>query len=457
MKKTTRFKTSIAVAVISLVTLCAALVAGRGPVGMAEMTPQLWQEDLRYLAKSLPAKHGDAFHQVSRVEWEAAVAGLDRRIRELRDHEVAVEMGRLVAMIGDGHTELWLRQRAAGFRRLPIGLYFFGEGLYVFAATGDLMTTVGHRVLAIDGMPVSEAYDRVVPLIARDNDFEYLRSGPLYLVVPEILHAVAITEGLDRAVFTLEGPDGPRDVEIAAAESLSGAVWKTAFELSGSPTPLYLQQQDSYYWYEYLEDERTLYLKYNRCRNQKGRESIKRFARELFAFVDETEVERFVIDLRHNTGGNFYRNRPLIDGVLDRPQINKPGKLFVITSRTTFSAATVAAIDFKRETEALIVGEPSRGRPNGYTDEKHLQLPNSGLEVNYSPLYREMMPELGDAPFLPVDIPVEDSFEDYRDGRDRVLETILSFNGEDARSGNQETDERSPLGSDETLGAAGRS
>ena len=103
-------------------------------------------------------------------------------------------------------------------------------------------------------------------------------------------------------------------------------------------------------------------------------------------------------------------------------------------SRTTFSAATIAAIDLKQETAALVVGEPSRGKPNGYSDEKHLRLPNSGLEVYYSPLYRAAMPEIGDAPFLPVDIPVSGTFEDYQSGRDPVLEAVLSWTGVDERS-----------------------
>ena len=55
--------------------------------------------------------------------------------------------------------------------------------------------------------------------------------------------------------------------------------------------------------------------------------------------------------------------------------------------------------------------------------------------VNYSPLYREAMPELGEAPFLPVDIPVERSFDDYRAGRDPALATILAHQAAPARSG----------------------
>jgi hypothetical protein len=199
--------------------------------------------------------------------------------------------------------------------------------------------------------------------------------------------------------------------------------WITAWQVAGSEPPPYLRESERWYWYEYFEDSRTLYLRYDRCRNQPGEASIKSFAKGLFAFVDSNPVDRFVFDLGHNTGGNFHRNEPLIEGIRRRPKINQHGKLFIITTRTTFSAATLAAIDLKRETGAILVGEPSRGRPNGYSDEKHLRLPNSNVEVNYSPLYRAAMPELGD---VPVDLPVERSYEDYREGRDPVLAAILA-------------------------------
>ncbi len=421
-----RTPSSISMAAIAglLLTLAA---CGQADAGPREMTAEKWRQDLAWLAEKLPDKHGNAFHQVTRAEFEAAVAGLDRRIPELERHEVLAELGRIVALVGDGHTELWLPQEAAGFRRLPVFAGYFGDELYVFAATPEHTDLLGRRVVAIGGVPAREAYERVVPLIGRDNEYEYLRSAPIYLMYPEILAALDMAPSTDEVVLTLEGPDGETQVTLSPLGDASAAEWITAQKAAGSEPPLYLTRRERWYWYEYLEGSRTLYLQYDRCRDQPDGPSIKKFARELFDFVDAHPVERFVVDLRHNTGGNFHRNEPLIEGIRSRPEINREGGLFVITSRTTFSAATIAAIDLKRQTEAILVGEPSRGKPNGYSDEKHLRLPNSNVEVNYSPLYRERMPELGDAPFLPVDLAVEPRFEDYRDGRDPVLAAILAY------------------------------
>ena len=442
-------KTRSRIARALLTSLLPVLAAcGQADAGPRELTATEWRRDLAWLAEKLPARHGGAFNQVSQADFEAAVARLDERIPRLERHEVLVELGRIVALVGDGHTELWLPQQATGFRRLPIAVGYFADELWIFAATADHAELIGRRVLAIGDVPTGEAYERVIPLIGRDNDYEYLRSAPIYLMFPEILNAVGITPSPEEAVLTLAepaeealgraAPDGQAPDGAAARRQTTvtlrpvdaaGSEWITAWEAADSPPPLYLTRPDRWYWYDYLEPSRTLYLQYDRCRDQPGEPSIKKFARELFDFVDAHPVDRFVLDLRHNTGGNFHRNRPLVEGIRSRPEINRRGRLFVITSRTTFSAATMAAIDLARQTEAILVGEPSRGRPNGYSDEKHLRLPNSNVEVNYSPLYRAAMPELGDAPFLPVDLPVEPRFEEYSAGHDPVLEAILEYRG----------------------------
>ena len=404
---------------------------GEADAGPREVTAEQWRQDLAWLADKLPAKHGNAFHQVSKADFEAAVARLDERIPTLARHQVLTELGRIVALVGDGHTELWLPQEAAGFQRLPIAIGYFGGELYVFAATPEHTDLLGQRVSAIGGVPANEAYERVVPLIGRDNEYESVRSAPVYLMFPEILNAVGIIPATNEVVLTLTGPTGESTVTLKPLEA-EAPEWVTAQEAGGAEPPLYQRRPERWYWYEYLEESQTLYLQYDRCRNQPKEASIKKFARELFDFVDAHPVKSFVVDLRRNTGGNFHYNKPLIEGIRKRPEINQAGKLFVITSRTTFSAATIAAIDLKRGTEALLVGEPSRGKPNGYSDEKHLRLPHSNIEVNYSPLYREAMPELGDAPYLPVDLPVTLEFEDYRAGRDPLLAAVLAYDRDKA-------------------------
>jgi hypothetical protein len=392
------------------------------------LTKTEWVEDLHYLARELPKRHVDPFREQDEATFREAVRNLDSRLDELQGHQIQIELGRLVAMIGkgDGHTELYLPREGRGFRRLPVALALFGDELRVYASLPDHEDLLGTRVVTIGGIGADEAYRRVLPLIAHDNEVEFKRSAPIYLSITEVLHAMGLSDDPAHAIIDFEGADGAivqRTLEGRPTESLAGADWVKA--RSESDTPLYAQRFDENYWFKWLENKRTIYVSYRRCQNQKDRLSIKRFARELFAFVDEHPVDRFVLDLRNNRGGNYNLSDPLVKGIRESEKINRPGSLFVILGRESFSAGVVTAIRLKRETAALLVGEPPRSRPNGTENYEWMHLPNSRLRIDYTDRLADHWPELGDAPLVPIDVAVENSFEDYRTGRDQVLETIL--------------------------------
>jgi len=63
------------------------------------------------------------------------------------------------------------------------------------------------------------------------------------------------------------------------------------------------QHPDLYYWFEYLPDSKTLYFNYRRCEDMKDQPFVE-FNRRLFSFIDSHKVERLIIDLRDNSGGN---------------------------------------------------------------------------------------------------------------------------------------------------------
>src|SRR5260370_42054547 len=82
---------------------------------------QKWRDDLRYLAENLPRVHKNAYHTVSREQFEAAVQRLDAHIPELNRDQIIVELVKIVAMIGDGHTRMEPAfAPKAQFHRFPV-------------------------------------------------------------------------------------------------------------------------------------------------------------------------------------------------------------------------------------------------------------------------------------------------------------------------------------------------
>ena len=67
-----------------------------------------WREDLAFAKAQMPETHLEIDHTTPLAEIEAAIDELAKRIPALAQHEAVVELARIVARIGDGHTRLSL-------------------------------------------------------------------------------------------------------------------------------------------------------------------------------------------------------------------------------------------------------------------------------------------------------------------------------------------------------------
>ena len=150
------------------------------------------------------------------------------------------------------------------------------------------------------------------------------------------------------------------------------------------------------------------------------------FWRGVFAMVDSLPVERMVIDIRENTGGDSFFNRQVVRGILARPELDDPDRLFVILGRRTFSAAMNLALDLESWTEATFVGEPTGNAAMFFGDHDQIVLPASGLTVNISTLPWHPDDPRDHRPFLEPDIYTPITAADYRAGIDPAMRAILT-------------------------------
>jgi hypothetical protein len=133
-----------------------------------------WREDLAFFARELPRHHARPFGVLPEERFRAAVLDLDRRIPELDDAAVVIELARLAASIGDGHTGFSLHSPRLGFRVHPLWLMSFSDGIFVKGAIAPNLEGLNCRVVRIGALSVDEACARVAPLIHRDNAMQLL-------------------------------------------------------------------------------------------------------------------------------------------------------------------------------------------------------------------------------------------------------------------------------------------
>jgi C-terminal processing protease CtpA/Prc len=149
------------------------------------------------------------------------------------------------------------------------------------------------------------------------------------------------------------------------------------------------------------------------------------FAGRVLEDIDRRAPRAVIIDLRGNGGGDSSVLDPLLSGLRARPSLAQSGRLFAFIGNSTFSSALMNAISLKRQNGAILVGEPTGGKPNGYGEVRSFNLPNSGLPVSYSTKFFSSWPD-GDPESLFPDIGAAVSSTDYREGRDPAMEAVAN-------------------------------
>src|SRR5258708_2861547 len=392
------------------------------PAPVVDTTPTVglskdrWREDLRYLANELPRRHANAFHSISRAQFEQGVARLDRQIPSLPNSDIVIGLSRIVAMIGDGHTHLrWGRL----YQALPVQLFWFGNQLRVTATAPKYRRFLGMQVVAVGGVSISEVYAGDLPYISQGESEGFVRSANADLITyPAHLHALGLAPDTAHAKYTFKNDAGKLFTLTLQVTKPGGQVAWTDAERH---TPLYNDRDKDPLWVTDLPPQRTLYFNFKAYPKRKD---FIVFSRELFDFIDHHEIKRVIVDMRQNGGGDFTRGREyIISEFKKRPNLVKRGMLYVVVGRLTYSAGMANAPDFPNELHAILVGEPTGARPNGYQENREFSLPNSHLGVSYSTQLYKFQEK--DTPGIMPDKRLDPGWQSYRRGEDPVLAWIL--------------------------------
>ncbi len=414
---------------IFILLLCSAKIfSWQSPIDT--MSAQHWVNDLDYLNKRIQEEFV-SFDTTVKQRFNDGIQVLKNELQlesgPIDSNNISFRIMQLMAGLKDGHTELQVFGSDLKFKRLPLILYYFEEGLYLLGAHEEFKEHIGKKVRSIGGISTSQFLPRLQNLIAHDNEYELLHSLPSYLILPRAMKFMGLTNSIDRVQYEFESDDGKTELVNIRALTIDDYVngnWIRYRTMHKVELPLSSSEDPRWYWYKYLEEDSTMYFYYGVVNNQKGQTTLRRAVRAMFKEMDEKKPKKFIIDLRRNRGGNYNYSRHLLQGIKERDWLNQKGKIYAISGRTTFSAAMVTSIWLKRDTNTILVGEPSRGHPNKTSNVEHFKLPNSRLRIEYTTRIKRHWAELGLADHVPLDVELPVKFADYKNGNDNVLQYI---------------------------------
>ncbi len=387
------------------------------PFFQKEPAYEKWAADVDFLVEKLPELHKNLFFRISQEEFNEIAVQFKQSLPELNENEFQIGLSRLVAAVGDSHTSLRPRITHAS----PLMLYWFKERIYVINTLPEYKKILYGRITKVHHRPIEEVIKAFSEIISHENKAQLKNIIPQITASAQHLNGLNIIPNKNFMDLTAENEQGKSmTVEMKAIPFIG--VFKGIVDMSYSEDdPIYRKNRGKFYWFEVLEDKKTVYFKYNSCRDQSS-EPFSKFSQKLLSAIQDNPVDKMVIDLRNNSGGNSGIMNPFVEELAQNKKINKEGILFVIIGRQTFSSAILNAIDLKNKTNAIQVGEPTGGKPNHFGEIKTLKLPNTHKVVTYSTKYFTHSTE-DTASFIP-EIQVEFSFRDYREKRDPFLEAV---------------------------------
>lgn len=412
------------------------------------------REDLEYLGTLLAVDRSFSPEAARRFETERRA--LIARAAELTPSQVEMEVSRLVALGGNGHTTVGRRLRRLG--RVPIRLAWFAEGLFVVRADPAHADLLGARVLAVNGMAPEAMLKSLVPYVSGTPENAKALS-PLYLASPYALAGVWPQMSAESAEYRFATGGGERTETLEAiAPDPSLPYISPARDMAPPPapgesppwpsvlagnlaTPLVLRDPDSSLHVSRLDGGKGLYVHMTQVMGD-ARGTLSGQLAEILGAVAPKSLRYAVLDLRFNGGGDYTQT---LDFTKELPKrIADDGKLFILTDNATFSAGivTFARARYFAGQRAVVIGEHVGDRERFWAEAAMpIELPNSKIPVYYATGYHDWENGCGmkdvatcfwlnfaydvpSGPFKP-DREVAWRFADFRQGVDTVMEAVM--------------------------------
>lgn len=388
-----------------------------------EIRTQLWQSDLTLYHQSLEKNHIDLFHQIDRNIFEKELNTIRNSVDQLSDWGIALRLMRLTRKVGDGHTAVSLANWET--TSYPITVKKISNQWRVIKVPADQRDILGTMLESIDGTKIADIEKKLASVAQYvENPHSETTRIANYMTIGELLHELKITKSPRKAAFGLMSDEGKLtkvNLNTLPDTQLAKLKYKQLGVLTSSvvmPIDIHFE----YLWYTTVRNKKATYIRFD---GYPKFEKMLSFVEKLLVFIEQNQSEQVVIDLRNNEGGDLYVGLVLANALNLIDKIDWINGVYVLTSATTFSAATSNAALFRQLLNAKIVGMPTGSNPTGYQDMGYFVLPCSKLRITYSKrMFR--LHETATVGVVP-DILIEQNWYDYSKGVDNVLEDVVDM------------------------------
>jgi hypothetical protein len=422
------------------------------------LTPAQIREDLAFL-KTNWARLDKSFTSERRDVFDRVISDAIAKADTSSFQDLTLDVMRAVAIPRNAHSVPLVGRFLDA---LPIRTWWFSDGLYVLSTDPTSTDLLGARVEKFGPLTADEALTHVAPYISgTDQRIRYLSAS--LLTSPMVLRRIGaapptgdipltfrLRNGQTHSIGlrTADKPD-PGNLRELFAHGWSVLIpdekdlpdrWSHILDGIDDRSPAYAKP--SIFSTQWIGDEgKILYIRSTAILSD-GKNNLRD---DLLDGVLQKRIvpkqPRFVVvDLRLNNGGNFFETMLFTQAL---PKLMpRDGRIFVLVSRATLSAALVTAAMLKRAgpNNVTLMGEHMGDEGRFWAETQTVTLPNSKIPVLYATKLEDLergCPDLGECYWpatafahgtvsIEPEVKIDVSFADYAAGRDPVLDAALA-------------------------------
>jgi len=353
-------------------------------------------------------------------ELNAAKATLPETLDKLELYSI---LAPIIAKIGDAHTTVVQPfgeaiVKAGGLAPFYPTVDTNTGRLYVKASCKNCVP-VDAEILSVNGVSAQKMMEDTKRLVSGERDFfKYCMIDNNIMGYFHLLYAA------DEYEVTYRVAEGEKE-ETVKVKPVDSEYFNNNLVLGTKVLKLIQEQRNVPYSYKIDESGKFAILYFDSCMNPEGMDEM---CKEMVAELNQKGIKNLIVDVRLNGGGNSNVGDELLKYIspvdfrqygktivrvtptthrlggatgrnvgvhisADTDDNNKKtlpasqrfnGKVYLLTSHTTFSSASSFAWAFKKFGCGMVIGEETGGMNVHYGDVLYYRMPNSQLDMNLS-------------------------------------------------------------------------
>lgn len=283
------------------------------------------KEDLGILRRNLETVHPGLYTYISETAFDSIFSELERSIiKPMTDIEFYRFLAPLQSQIQNGHTMIipavrWSHEAYTSSGLFPFEVYLYHKEIYVLKnLSKNELIKPGTKIERINGKSSEEVINKLIRSITQDGKNE---TYPLQLLQEGFMLWYADIIGTPQTFKLIVSQDNQAVIDVSIKAL-------TLDEIQANH--LHRYQQEKVLWYQ-KEDPRKLSLEIednigtlliptfdSGGKSEEGKK-FKRFYKQAFKQIRESNVEHLILDLRNNGGGDPMPQLALLNHLIDKP------------------------------------------------------------------------------------------------------------------------------------------